>query len=260
MSHTDTMTVISLGWGVQSFALAAMSALGVLPPVDAAIHADTGHERSETYALAHKWTPWLAERGVRVITVSAPPKIRSIDQGVSPPYFTFSLTNKPSMLHRTCTERWKIRPINRWLQANRHTAHVNLWLGITRDEIERTKPSTVKYKTLSYPFLQILNPPHTRAMVIHWLRQNNLPVPVKSSCVFCPYRDRATWREIQLADNGDWHKALEIDRAIRNRRPGYQCYLVAQRKPLDQCDFRSQQEHGQLEFWEQEECSGMCFL
>ncbi len=45
------MKVISLGWGVQSFALATMSALGVLPSVDAAIHADTGHERRETLEI-----------------------------------------------------------------------------------------------------------------------------------------------------------------------------------------------------------------
>jgi len=58
------MKVLSLGWGVQSFALAAMSALGVLPKVDAAMH-----ERAETYAFAEKWTPWLEKRGVKVMTV-----------------------------------------------------------------------------------------------------------------------------------------------------------------------------------------------
>ena len=33
------MKIISLGWGVQSFTLAAMVALGELEPVDFAIHA-----------------------------------------------------------------------------------------------------------------------------------------------------------------------------------------------------------------------------
>ena len=64
------MRVISLGWGIQSWALAAMSALGKLPPVDAAIHADTTYERAETYEFAARWTPWLEERGVRVVTVN----------------------------------------------------------------------------------------------------------------------------------------------------------------------------------------------
>lgn len=51
------MIAISLGWGVQSFTLAAMSALGELPAVDVAIHADTTHEASGTYAFAARWTP-----------------------------------------------------------------------------------------------------------------------------------------------------------------------------------------------------------
>jgi len=38
------MKSLSLGWGVQSFTLAAMVALGDLEPVDVAIHADTTHE------------------------------------------------------------------------------------------------------------------------------------------------------------------------------------------------------------------------
>ncbi|KKL22079.1 hypothetical protein LCGC14_2439070, partial [marine sediment metagenome] len=54
-----TLRVLSLGWGVQSWTLAAMIALKELPPIDYAIHADTTHEMSNTYALAAKWTPWL---------------------------------------------------------------------------------------------------------------------------------------------------------------------------------------------------------
>ena len=50
------MKVISLGWGVQSFTLAAMVALGELEPVDYAIHADTTHESILTYRFAEKWT------------------------------------------------------------------------------------------------------------------------------------------------------------------------------------------------------------
>jgi hypothetical protein len=63
------MRTLSLGWGVQSFTLAAMAALGDIPPIDAAIHADTTHERTLTYQFAAKWTPWLEARGVRVVTV-----------------------------------------------------------------------------------------------------------------------------------------------------------------------------------------------
>ena len=65
------MKALSLGWGVQSFTLAAMVALGDLEPVDVAIHADTTHESKLTYEFAARWTPWLEEHGVRVVTVAS---------------------------------------------------------------------------------------------------------------------------------------------------------------------------------------------
>ena len=68
MTSPKALTVLSLGWGVQSWTLAAMSALGELPPVDYAIHADTTHEGEGTYTHAAKWTPWLEARGVKVRT------------------------------------------------------------------------------------------------------------------------------------------------------------------------------------------------
>ena len=62
---------LSLGWGVQSFTIAAMTALEELAPVDLAIHADTTHEAEGTYRHAEKYTPWLESRGLKVVTVSA---------------------------------------------------------------------------------------------------------------------------------------------------------------------------------------------
>ena len=44
------LTVLSWGVGVQSTAMAAMVALGDLPPVDIVIHIDTGWERKPTIA------------------------------------------------------------------------------------------------------------------------------------------------------------------------------------------------------------------
>lgn len=267
------MRVISLGWGVQSFALAAMSALGALPPVDAALHADTGHERAETYAFAEKWTPWLEARGVRVVTVRAPDtrvlRHRSKSLEMMLPAHTTWPDGKPSGLsRRQCTREWKIRPMRRWgaeelkqLGLKKTPGIIEKWLGITLDEIERMRASSgVKYVTLNYPFIEQLNRAWTRGMAMQWLKKNDLGIPVKSSCIFCPYHDRQTWREIQLADNGDWEKAIAVDEAIRHKRPGYTCYLTAERKPLVECDFRSQEDHGQLTLWEAEECSGMCFL
>ena len=63
--------IVSLGWGIQSFTLTVMSVFGDLEPFDYAIHADTNHERTKTYAFAEKWTQWLLDHGVKVITVKS---------------------------------------------------------------------------------------------------------------------------------------------------------------------------------------------
>jgi len=109
---------ISLGWGVQSFTLAAMSALGELPRVDVAIHADTTHERAGTYAHAAKYTPWLEGLGVRVVTVRD--AARELGQNkkkggravVDIPAFAVG-DGVNGQIRRQCTGDWKIAPIRR---------------------------------------------------------------------------------------------------------------------------------------------------
>jgi 3'-phosphoadenosine 5'-phosphosulfate sulfotransferase (PAPS reductase)/FAD synthetase len=65
------LRVLSLGWGVQSWTLAAMMALDAIPRADYLIHADTTWEREATYDFARKWTPWLGEHGLEVVTVQS---------------------------------------------------------------------------------------------------------------------------------------------------------------------------------------------
>lgn len=254
------MRVISLGWGRQSFALAAMAALGELPLVDVAIHADTTHERSETYAFAERWTPWLEARGVRVVTVHGKRNNAPIrdDGPVLIPAFTTRESGAPSgMLRRQCTYDWKVAPIRRWLQKHRAGARVEMWLGITLDEVQRVKAADVKYLENKYPLIEQRM---SRQSVNLWLERNGLEIPPKSACVFCPFHDLAQWREIQRGDNGDWQRAVEIDEAIRHKRPGYIAYLAAARVPLVELDLRDETDHGQLSLWDNwdAECEGMC--
>ena len=55
-NRKKTLTVISLGAGVQSSTMALMSAKGVLPKVDCAVFADTMYENSSSY----KYLKYLA--------------------------------------------------------------------------------------------------------------------------------------------------------------------------------------------------------
>lgn len=139
-----------------------MSALGELPQVDVAVHADTTHERSATYEFAARWTPWLKERGVHVATVVNNDSsrndvlfVRSNGQGkISIPAYT-ERDGKRGTMRRQCTNHWKIQPVRRYIQAHRDGRLAELWLGITVDEVQRAKDADVKYLTHRFPLLEL---------------------------------------------------------------------------------------------------------
>lgn len=249
------MKVLSLGWGVQSFTLAAMVALGELEPLGVALHADTTHEGTGTYAFAKTFTPWLTERGVTVITVSdAQPLPIVASANTDIPAFTATDSRNYGMLRRQCTESWKIRPMRKWLQAHRNGRPVEQWIGISLDEYQRMKDSDVKYIVHRWPLIEKRM---TRSDCIAWLQRHGLPIPPKSACVFCPYHNKQAWGEMKRSGNDDWHKALEVDEAIRTVRPPYDLFLHSARIPLAKVDFATAEERGQLSLWN-DECSGIC--
>jgi hypothetical protein len=256
------MKVLSLGWGVQSFTLAAMVALGQLESIDFAIHADTTHESSLTYDFAKRWTPWLEERGVKIVTIQPPradvlyPEYKN---RVEIPAYTVSKNGKSAQAHRQCTGDWKIEPMKRWISAElvrqgvkKTPGVVEQWIGISLDEWQRMKENKVKYIKNRWPLIEKRRSRHDCEK---WLKEHGLEVPSKSACVFCPYHSTKEWAEIKSSP-GDWSKAVFTDNSIRNSLK-YGMFVHPSRKPLDEVDFRTAEEKGQLSLWDNE-CSGIC--
>ena len=255
------LRVISLGWGVQSFTMAVMSALGDLPAVEYAIHSDTRWEKENTYTFAEQWTPWLIEHGVNVVTVHAPvsadlsdansnnvliPAYTLSPKGLDPAAYVDGVDYSGDMgsaieyqdgqLRRQCTKRWKIEPIRRFLLAECRRLNIDPapgtieeWLGITMDEWQRAKDADVQYIQHRYPLLEARL---TRQDCVNYLQRHSIPVPDKSACKFCPYQNMGAWRAQRRAGGKDWQTAVEIDNLIRDRRPPYPLYISRARLPL----------------------------
>ncbi len=253
---TTPLVALSLGWGVQSFTLAAMAALGEIEMPDVAIHANTTHEASGTYAFARQWTFWLEERGIRVITVTPVSKRlnpRDTYGTIVIPAYTAS-SAAGGVLRRQCTNEWKIAPMRRWLQANRDGRSVEQWIGISLDEYQRMKDSHVQYVTNRWPLVERRV---TRNDCARWLERHNLPIPPKSACVFCPFHDARAWHDLKASGNGDWQKAVEVDEQIRKVLPPYDLFVHPSRQPLAEVDLSNAEERGQLNLWN-DECTGIC--
>lgn len=245
------MKIISLGWGVQSFTLAAMSALGELEPVDYAIHADTTHDHTTTYEFAERWTPWLEGYGVKVVTVKASSTTLTNKRGgIMVPAFNAD----GGVANRQCTGDWKINPMRRHIQSIRNGRQVEQWLGISLDEFQRMRQSNVKYIVNRYPLIEKRM---TRNTCKIWLEKHGLEIPPRSSCIFCPFQSRSQWRDMRDNAPKDWEKAVEADHFYRDKFPPSDLFVNVQRKPLDECDLDNEMDHGQLPLWDME-CSGVC--
>lgn len=206
---------LAWGCGVQSTTLAAMSALGELEPLDAVITADTGWERQVTYELRHRYTEWLRDQGVCVEVVTAG-HIRRLgaETTLRLPFWTDS----GGPLRRECTRFFKVKPIRRRIrELLGYDAHrpphppggsCELWIGISLDEWPRAKLSRVKYMVHRWPLLERRL---TRRDCMDWLEAKGLPVPSRSACVCCPYRQASEWLAMKEDAPEEFTEAIAFD-------------------------------------------------
>lgn len=267
----DSLRVLSLGAGVQSTTVLLMSALGELPPVDAAIFADTGWEPRAVYG--HLWwlAGWLAEHHPVPLYVVSVGDIRAdaLDPAhrfVSMPLFVPSRDRRRdhSMLRRQCTHEYKLVPIRRWiraLMAEHGVREVEQWLGISLDEVHRMKDPDVGYLHNRYP---LVDERMTRWDCLRWLQRHDFPAPPKSACIGCPLHSDERWRALRDEAPDEWADAVAFEAALstsqldtgksRIKEP---VFLHRSLLPLPLVDLSTPGEHGQLDLFG-EECEGMC--
>ena len=94
----------------------------------------------------------------------------------------------------------------------------------------------------------------SRSDCMVFFRENNFPIPVKSSCVFCPFHSDKFWRSLKIENGSAWKMSVEIDKTIRQHpKMKQRQYLSRHCSPLDEIDFSE----NQTDLFE-EECEGYC--
>lgn len=268
---TYDLVVISLGAGLQSTVLAHMAdpAWGLLPPVDAAIFADTQQEEPHTYQAL--WDLARLTGGRVPITVTSWGNLgeaivrnaAGIYHGETPsvPFYTLNEDGTRGHLRRQCTWTVKIKAVEKvirqmlglrrgqWLTRYR----VEQWLGYTTDEASRMKPAREKWSTLRYPLIEM---DMSRDDCMRWLVDRGLPVPGKSACVFCPYHNDRMWARMKRERPESFRRAVAFERGAQKGIRGLRDapYLHATRTPLDQVVFN---ESEQLDLFNNA-CEGAC--
>lgn len=259
----SALRVLSLGAGVQSTALLMLVLDGELE-VDAAIFADTGWEPRAVYEHLESLKVLAAMKGLPLHIVSAG-NIRDTTRQkdfYDAPYFLRHPDGSEGMARRQCTHQLKVRPI-RWkvreLMADRgftvrDRPAVIQYLGISWDEMQRMKPSDVKFVEHRWP---LVDRRWTRADCRRYLDGLGIDAP-RSACIGCPYHSDVEWRDLKLRAPDEFDDAVAFELEIQQSKAGLRGkpFLHAARIPLDQVDFANAEDRGQLTF--DAECEGMC--
>jgi hypothetical protein len=217
--------VLSLATAMTAILLVA--ALGELPKPEAAIFADTGWEPAAVYAHLDRIDREIAgPAGIPIHRVSAG-NIRADALDPAPrfasmPLFVKNRAGGDGMARRQCTREYKLKPIKAQLRDLLGYPHslpvpkgvlVELWIGISVDEIRRAKDSDVKYGRNVFPLLDLnMN----RAACERVLRRHGYGDTVKSACIGCPFQGNAQWRNLRDHSPAEWADAVAFDAAIRN--------------------------------------------
>jgi hypothetical protein len=258
------MKIISLGLGVQSTAMYLMSSMGEIERADAAIFADPGAEHPKTYEMLEWLVAWrFFNKGIPVY-VEKKNLLRDTMRGTNSLGKKFvtipAFSESGGMVQRQCTGEYKIWTVKdkvrelQGLKPRQRMKPCEMWLGITMDEASRMKESQMYNITYKYPLIDLRL---RRSDCISFFKKNDYPIPMKSSCIFCPYHSDKFWKDLKSEGNGVWDLAVEVDEAIRDAsKRGLNDKLFLHRTclPLDQVQFADQQS-----LWE-EECEGYCGL
>jgi hypothetical protein len=248
-----TITVISLGAGVQSSTMALMAAHGEITPMpDCAIFADTGWEPKAVY----NFLDWLE--------TNLPFPVHRVTQGnlkeavtsggfSAVPFFT----EGGGMGPRQCTYQYKLRPLHakvrELLGGKTPKAGAQMLIGISYDEMIRMKDSRVQYMVNRFPLVELEMRRHD---CLDWMKHRGYPTPPRSACLGCPFKRDSEWRDTRERSESEWQETIEADRLLRQEGRKTMQYMHASRKPLDEVDLRSAEDCGQLSFLG--ECEGMC--
>jgi hypothetical protein len=264
----NPLKILSLGWGVQSWTLAAMAALDEIPRPDYAVHADTTHEMQGTYSHAEKWTPWLEEHGIPVVTVQAANAnvvvYRSTASVMIPAVTVENQTLEKGVAKRQCTKEWKIAPLRRFARSiigKTSPECVEMWMGISLDEWQRMRDSGTQYIKNVYP---LVDQRLSRSYCVAWLEEHGLDIPPKSACTFCPYHNKDTWKRMKQAGGADWDEAVTVDEVIRDKGKGsgkdFQLFIHSSGLPLEEA-VRIPEDYGAKQIEMEIPCdSGHCFV
>lgn len=256
----EPIHILSLGAGVQSSTVALMAAEGEITPMPAfAVFADTGDEPQAVYEWLSKLETMLPFR-VKIARNAIPingklsDNLFQWDHSQIPAFKINPKTGAPGLGKRQCTKHWKIVPVHRKIREATDTKNkrlepgfVELWQGISVDEIFRAKESREPWIKHRFPLLEKRM---RRGDCVAWLKRRGLEAP-RSACIYCPLKKQSEWRK-SMAIPEERALILKVDAMLNERGE----FLHPSCKPIGAIDL-TEEGYAELDLFNNE-CEGMC--
>lgn len=263
VSMSEPIHIISLGAGIQSYAMLEMAVREIITPRPvAAAFANTDWELPETMELVHR----LQKECSIPVYVLGRKSLREAAMGCSKeswwpgiPIYSENDGGKEGKLRRKCTTSFKVQLLESFskrMMLKLGAPSVVQWKGLTTDEIYRLKPSQKPWYSIRWPLCELgMN----REQCKQWLVSHELKIPSRSSCVGCPYHSDQYWSWLKSKRPDQWKEAVEFDKRVRNGVKGlnHKAFVHRSLKPLSEVDFSTEEDRGQLNMFNNE-CEGMC--
>lgn len=212
------MNVWSNGGGAQSAAIAVLILQGKLPRPDKAVIVDTGREMASTWAYLHDVVqPALNAIELTMEIVSH--ELSRVDLYDSkhgnllliPAYTSINGAGK---MNTYCSSEWKRDTLKRYLKQQ-GVNDCDVWLGISTDEMERMKPSGLKWYRHVYPLIEMI--PTSRVACSALVESFGWPSPPKSRCWMCPNQSPLMWSDMRKQQPDEFAKAVAFEKEVQQR-------------------------------------------
>ena len=277
------LTSFSFGAGIQSTALMILikqspevfARAGLTLP-SVAFWADTGAETKAVSDHVQRLMGWGLPIPLTIVRNHR--NAEHLTEIQRPPWFLLNADGTKGQVLRSCTDKWKIRPLERAMRAEAGfkkgqqmpAGSIHIWLGISMDEIQRAKENPKPAFVNLFPLLEIGWDRNRCTQLV----RDTLPWETgKSACVHCPYRRPSEWARMRRKAPEDWARAVELDQQARDHagtlRGAPFAHVLRQPLPLAvsawEQDQAARQIVGGVPLFEDydpldNECSGLCGL
>jgi len=221
-----THYVLSYGGGVDSTAL-LLYILDNDLPLDDVVHVIMPDlpETHEYVALIDRWL-WR-NHGMEVTYL-----VPHVEGTTSLLEYVLKRQFAPSKTWRWCTDKFKVRTMAKYLKG-KYGDDVVEYIGINADERHRAKWEKNKYGLrLEYPLVKA---GIGRAKAKQIIRGHGLPVPPKSGCYICPFRDRVRLMQARRYPE-IWEHIKAVEALPGSKHPNAIAHFtteVEEQRPLD---------------------------